>query len=190
MHEHEAPASESDPRESARPRHLARWTGGLVVLVLLVMGVWFVWGVASIRTASKSAQSHLTDAQEAIGDDDIPGARAGVAGAYGDLEAAQGALGSIPFRVLGAVPLVSAPVDDVEHLIDAGESAVQASDALVAAYASVAGSDGASALFHNGSHPHAVHRRQGGEGRPRCGDPVAGRGAGLVPRHIGPERFR
>ena len=151
MHEHEAPASESDPRESARPRHLARWTGGVVALVLLVMGVWFIWGVVSIRTASKSAQSHLTDAQEAIGNDDIPGARAGVAGAYGDLADAQGALGSIPFRILGSVPLVSAPVDDVEHLISAGESAVQASDALVAAYASVAGSDGASALFHDGT---------------------------------------
>jgi len=47
--------------------------------------------------------------------------------------------------------LLNAPVSDVEHLISAGESTVRASDSLVSAYASVAGSNGASALFHDGS---------------------------------------
>ncbi|CAB5017457.1 MAG: DUF4012 domain-containing protein [Actinobacteria bacterium] len=153
MHEHEPEAAhtESDQRQVATPRHRARWMVGAVALVLVVLGVWFVWGVMSIRMASKSAQSHLTDAQEAMSKDDVPGARAGVAGAYGDLESARSALGSTPFRILGAAPYLSVPVADVQHLIEAGESAVQASDALVAAYASVAGSEGASALFSNGS---------------------------------------
>lgn len=134
---------QSRKRAKARPRRRT-WIilGGLaVVLVLLVVPL-----LLSARHA-QAANADLTRAMSALKRGDVGAARTSVAEARKNIDDAQGGLAGVSTHVLGAVPVLGTPVDDVAHLTRALDDVTSVAETGIRLYPEVAGPN--ATLFRN-----------------------------------------
>ncbi len=158
------PAGSGDGRAGARPgsgpssgrrRRLWPWITAAVVLLLLVAvgvaGLVSVRAARTIQAEASTAQASITAAKAALEVGDVGKARTSVAQARSAVDSARSASQVLPLRLAGALPVISAPVRDVDHLVDAADDLVSASGDFVAIYAAAAGKDGGKKLFSEGA---------------------------------------
>jgi len=146
------PAGEAVEEGSvASPRRRRRIIIAIAVFVLLGCVALTARAAIGVRSAAASTQEHLTSAKEALSRGDLPAAQAAVSSATTDVADARSAATMFPLSAVVHLPLLGAPLQDVNSLVDAADQTVQASGDLVTAYGSVTGKDGGAKLFEAGS---------------------------------------
>ena len=134
-----------------------RWPWILLVVgvVLLAGAAWLGLGIKSaasdIKANASAAENELVSAREAIASSNVTEARQHVAAAKADVADARQSSESLPVRVTAHLPVAGDAVADVDHLINAADSVVAATDGIVTLYSHVSAKGGATApLFSDG----------------------------------------
>ena len=146
----------SEPVDGTPRRRRRRWpwvVGGVLVAVVGVgalAGVQTASAARDIKSHAATAQDSISAAKAALEAGDVGAARTDVAQARSAVDAARAAADIAPLTLAGSLPVVNAPVQDIDHLLDAAGSLVDASEQLVEVYAAAAGKGGGTKIFSDG----------------------------------------
>jgi Protein of unknown function (DUF4012) len=139
--------------QPGRPRR-RRWValGLLLAAAAIAAGAWLALGLTraarDVQASAGAARAELGRAGRALRAGDEPGARQAVRAARAELGRADAAAARRPVRLAGRLPLVAAPVADLDHLLTAGHLLVGTADRAIGVESRVTG--GRARLFRDG----------------------------------------